>query len=99
MESLAGAVWGVLTATGGTLALTFIVAIFLGIAALTLLFVGSAVVAQAQDDPSEDCAMCHEEIVTAYRGTVHSIASAARRRARSATATARRTWTRAVTPL
>jgi lipoprotein-releasing system permease protein len=48
VESLAGAVWGVLTATGGTLALTFIVAIFLGIAALTLLFLGSAVVALEQ---------------------------------------------------
>ncbi len=48
MENLAGAVWGVLTATGGTLALTFIVAIFLGIAALTLLFLGSAVVALEQ---------------------------------------------------
>ncbi len=48
MEGLAGAFWGVLTATGGTLALTFIVAIFIGIAALTLLFVGSAVVALEQ---------------------------------------------------
>jgi lipoprotein-releasing system permease protein len=48
VESLAGAVWGVLTATGGTLALTFIVAIFLGITALTLLFLGSAVVALEQ---------------------------------------------------
>jgi lipoprotein-releasing system permease protein len=37
-----------MTATGGTLALTFIVAIFLGIAALTLLFLGSAVVALEQ---------------------------------------------------
>jgi len=48
VEGLAGAAWGVLTATGGTLALTFIVAIFLGIAALTLLFLGSAVVALEQ---------------------------------------------------
>jgi lipoprotein-releasing system permease protein len=48
VENLAGAVWGVLTATGGTLALTFIVAIFLGIAAMTLLFLGSAVVALEQ---------------------------------------------------
>jgi len=48
VENFAGAVWGVLTATGGTLALTFIVAIFLGIAALTLLFLGSAVVALEQ---------------------------------------------------
>jgi len=48
VEGLAGAVWGVLTATGGTLALTFIVAIFLGIGALTLLFLGSAVVALEQ---------------------------------------------------
>ena len=37
MESLAGALWGVLTAGGGTLALTLIVAIFLGIAAMMLL--------------------------------------------------------------
>jgi lipoprotein-releasing system permease protein len=48
VEILAAAVWGVLTATGGTLALTFIVAIFLGIVALTLLFLGSAVVALEQ---------------------------------------------------
>ena len=48
MENLAGAFWGVLTATGGTLALGFIVAIFLGIAALTLLFLGSAVIALEQ---------------------------------------------------
>ncbi|MCH8890609.1 MAG: ABC transporter permease, partial [Myxococcales bacterium] len=48
MESLAGAAWGVLTATGGALALTLIIAIFLGIAALTLLFLGSAVVALEQ---------------------------------------------------
>jgi lipoprotein-releasing system permease protein len=38
-------VWGGLTAAGGTLALTLIGAIALGILALTLLFVGSAVVA------------------------------------------------------
>ena len=48
METFAGAVWGVLTATGGALSLTFIVAIFLGITALTLLFLGSAVVALEQ---------------------------------------------------
>ncbi len=48
MEGLAGAIWGALTAVGGTLALTFIVAIFLGISALTLLFVGSAVIALEQ---------------------------------------------------
>ena len=48
MEGLGGAFWGVLTATGGALALTFIVAIFLGIAALTLLFLGSAVVTLEQ---------------------------------------------------
>jgi lipoprotein-releasing system permease protein len=48
VESLAVAAWGVLTATGGMFALTFIVAIFVGIAALTLLFLGSAVVALEQ---------------------------------------------------
>jgi lipoprotein-releasing system permease protein len=48
VENLSAAFWGVLTATGGTLSLTFIVAIFLGIAALTLLFLGSAVVALEQ---------------------------------------------------
>jgi lipoprotein-releasing system permease protein len=48
VESLASAFWGVMTATGGALALTFIVAIFLGIAALTLLFLGSAAVALEQ---------------------------------------------------
>ncbi len=48
MESLAGAFWGVLTATGGTLALACIIAIFLGIVALTLLFLGSSVVALEQ---------------------------------------------------
>ncbi len=36
--------WDALTATGGALALTLIVAIALGIGALTLLFAGSAVV-------------------------------------------------------
>ena len=40
---------------------------------LVLVGLGPAAVAQAQDDPSEDCAMCHEEIVTAFRGTVHSV--------------------------
>ena len=48
MENLGGALWGVLTAAGGTLALTLIVAIFLGIAAMMLLFLGSAVVALEQ---------------------------------------------------
>ncbi|HXV37766.1 MAG TPA: hypothetical protein VEC18_11485, partial [Myxococcota bacterium] len=48
MEDLAAAAWGALTAAGGTLALSFIIAIFLGIVALTLLFVGSAVVALEQ---------------------------------------------------
>ena len=48
MESLGGVLWGLLTAGGGTLALTLIVAIFLGIAAMMLLFVGSAVVALEQ---------------------------------------------------
>ncbi|MBW2694535.1 MAG: hypothetical protein JRE57_18230, partial [Deltaproteobacteria bacterium] len=48
MEGFSGAVWSVLTATGGALSLTFIVAIFLGIAALMLLFLGSAVVALEQ---------------------------------------------------
>jgi lipoprotein-releasing system permease protein len=38
------AVWDVLSAAGGTLALTFIVALALGINALTLLFLGSSVV-------------------------------------------------------
>ena len=40
---------------------------------LVLVALGPAAVARAQDDPSEDCAMCHEEIVTAFRGTVHSV--------------------------
>ena len=38
------ALWNVLTAAGGSLALTLIVTLALGITALTLLFVGSAVV-------------------------------------------------------
>jgi len=42
---LATAFWDVLTAAGGTLALALIAAIALGINAMTLLFVGSAVVA------------------------------------------------------
>ena len=41
-------VWDVLTAAGGTLALTLIIAIALGINGLSLLFVGSAVVALEQ---------------------------------------------------
>jgi DmsE family decaheme c-type cytochrome len=40
---------------------------------LVLVALGPAAGASAQDDPSEDCAMCHEEIVAAYRGTVHSV--------------------------
>ncbi|MBW1684870.1 MAG: hypothetical protein JRS35_07365, partial [Deltaproteobacteria bacterium] len=44
MPSWASLFWEVLTAAGGTLALTLIVAIAIGINALTLLFVGSAVV-------------------------------------------------------
>jgi len=48
VETLAGALWGVLTAGGGTLALTLIIAIFLGIAAMMLLFLGSAIVALEQ---------------------------------------------------
>jgi hypothetical protein len=39
------AAWAVLTAAGGTVALVLILAIALGINAMTLLFVGSAVVA------------------------------------------------------
>jgi lipoprotein-releasing system permease protein len=42
---MAELVWGALTAAGGTLALSLIVAIAVGTLALTLLFVGSAVVA------------------------------------------------------
>jgi lipoprotein-releasing system permease protein len=42
---LLAAIWDVLTAAGGTVALALIVVIALGINALTLLFVGSAVVA------------------------------------------------------
>ena len=45
MISLATLVWDLLSAVGGTLALTFIVALALGINALALLFFGSAVVA------------------------------------------------------
>ncbi len=44
MSDWLGAGWHVLTTAGGTLALSFIVAIALGINALTLLFLGSAVV-------------------------------------------------------
>ncbi|MFQ5416997.1 MAG: lipoprotein-releasing ABC transporter permease subunit [Myxococcota bacterium] len=47
--SLSGAmIWDVLAATGGTLALTLIIAIAVGINAMTLLFAGSAVVALDQ---------------------------------------------------
>jgi lipoprotein-releasing system permease protein len=45
MAALAALFWQVLTAAGGSLALTLILAIAVGILALTLLFVGSAVVA------------------------------------------------------
>ena len=45
MATLPGMLWEVLTAAGGALALSLIVAIALGINALTLLFLGSAVVA------------------------------------------------------
>jgi len=42
--AFAAGAWSLVTATGGTLALGFIVAIALGINALTILFVGSAVI-------------------------------------------------------
>jgi lipoprotein-releasing system permease protein len=45
MLAYASILWNLLTAAGGTLALTFIVALAVGINALTLLFLGSAVVA------------------------------------------------------
>ncbi|MFP8879718.1 MAG: hypothetical protein VCE43_09830, partial [Myxococcota bacterium] len=45
MDAFASAAWDVLTAAGGTLALTFIVGLALGIGALALLFFGSAVIA------------------------------------------------------
>ncbi len=45
MSDLVGALWGVLTAAGGTVALGLIAALALGINAMTLLFTGSAVVA------------------------------------------------------
>ncbi len=45
MEVFAAMLWDVLSTAGGTLALTFIVALAVGINALTLLFLGSAVVA------------------------------------------------------
>jgi len=48
VEGFGGAVWEIMTAAGGALALTFIVTIALGINALTVLFVGSAVVALEQ---------------------------------------------------
>jgi lipoprotein-releasing system permease protein len=44
LSELASVVWGMLTAAGGTLALTLIVSLAVGINALTLLFLGSAVV-------------------------------------------------------
>ncbi len=44
MTDFAGVLWGLLTAAGGTLALTLIVTLAIGINALTLLFLGSAVV-------------------------------------------------------
>jgi lipoprotein-releasing system permease protein len=45
MDAFASAAWDVMTAAGGTLALTFIVGLALGIGALALLFFGSAVIA------------------------------------------------------
>jgi lipoprotein-releasing system permease protein len=48
VEVLGALAWDALTAAGGTLALTLIVAIAVGISGLTLLFVGSAVVALEQ---------------------------------------------------
>ena len=45
MPAFTTLLWDVLSTAGGTLALTFIVALALGINALTLLFLGSAVVA------------------------------------------------------
>jgi lipoprotein-releasing system permease protein len=44
VEVFASAAWSLATAAGGTLALGFIIAIALGINALTILFVGSAVI-------------------------------------------------------
>jgi lipoprotein-releasing system permease protein len=44
MIGVAGSFWELLAAAGGTLALSFIVAIALGISALTVLFLGSSVV-------------------------------------------------------
>jgi hypothetical protein len=44
MTALVGVLWSVLTAAGGTLALVLIVTMAVGINALTLLFLGSAVV-------------------------------------------------------
>ena len=44
MTPLATDLWGLLSAAGGSLALSFIVALALGIAAMTVLFLGSAVV-------------------------------------------------------
>ena len=44
MPGVASVVWELLTAAGGTLALSLIISIAIGINALTLLFVGSAVV-------------------------------------------------------
>jgi lipoprotein-releasing system permease protein len=48
VESFSDAIWAVMTAAGGALALSFIVAMAFGINALTVLFVGSAVVALEQ---------------------------------------------------
>jgi lipoprotein-releasing system permease protein len=45
MQDALTAIWGAFTATGGTVALVLIVALAVGINALSLLFVGSAVVA------------------------------------------------------
>ena len=48
MTDLGVVIWGALTAAGGTLALTLIIAMAVGINGLTLLFAGSAVVALDQ---------------------------------------------------
>ena len=60
MTSLATLLWDLLSAAGGTLALTFIVALALGINALALLFFGSAVVALER----------FARVVTSWRTTV-----------------------------
>jgi DmsE family decaheme c-type cytochrome len=37
------------------------------------LVLGIAATSGAADDPSEDCAMCHEELVAEYKTTIHAI--------------------------